>query len=141
VLDILEHAARYYRGIDCDDSTGCTVLTDPEIPTYNVDTMAGLSYRIDPTRPEGERVVDVRFGGRPIDPVREFTLVCNNYRAAGGGGFPHLAEAERVWQSSEEMSDLIGDAIARTGVWQPGVDGNWWLGPPLVGERPSFAPE
>jgi 2',3'-cyclic-nucleotide 2'-phosphodiesterase/3'-nucleotidase len=139
VVDLLEHAARYYTALDCTGEDGCAVLTDPEIPHYNVDTIAGLSYRVDPTRPVGDRVRDVRVRGRVIEPDRVFTLVCNNYRAAGGGGYPHLADAEPVWRSSVEMADLIGDYLLRTGSWQPAVDNNWWLGPTVVAERPSPA--
>ena len=137
VVEILEHAAAFYEGLECSVDGDCTVLTNASVPHYNVDTMAGLSYRVDPTRPEGGRVHDVRVGGRAIDLHREFTLVCNNYRAAGGGGYPHLAEADRVWQSSEEMTDIIGDFIARAGSWQPESDGNWWLGPAMIAERPA----
>ncbi|HSL17001.1 MAG TPA: 5'-nucleotidase C-terminal domain-containing protein [Methylomirabilota bacterium] len=139
VLDILEHAARVYDGLECSPEGRCTVLTDPAIPHYNVDSMAGVSYRVDPTRPEGQRVLDVRVGGHPIDPAADFTLVCNNYRAVGGGGYPHLEEAERLWQSSDGMTDLIGDFIARRDPWRPTVDANWWLGPLLTGERPAAA--
>jgi 2',3'-cyclic-nucleotide 2'-phosphodiesterase/3'-nucleotidase len=139
VVDILEHSARYYTGFDCATPAGCTVLTDPTVPHYNVDTMAGLTYRVDPTQDVGHRVRDVRIRGRAIDLHQEFTLVCNNYRAAGGGGYPHLAEADPVWQSSEEMTDLIGDFISRTGSWQPEIDSNWWLGPTPVAERPAVA--
>jgi 2',3'-cyclic-nucleotide 2'-phosphodiesterase/3'-nucleotidase len=139
VVDILEHSARYYQGLDCSHADGCTLLTDPAVPHYNVDTMAGVSYRVDPTQLVGHRVRDVRIHGRAIDLHREFTLVCNNYRAAGGGGYPHLAEADPVWQSSEEMTDLIGDFIARSGSWQPEIDNNWWLGPALIAERPAAA--
>lgn len=140
IRDILEHAARYYDGLDCAGKDGCTLLTDPDVPHYNVDTMSGLSYRIDPTRPAGERVRDLRFRGRSFDLHRRFTLVCNNYRAAGGGGYPHLAEADPLWQSSAEMTDLIGDFIARAGSWQPEIDNNWWLGPAMVAERPAAGP-
>jgi 2',3'-cyclic-nucleotide 2'-phosphodiesterase/3'-nucleotidase len=137
VVEILEHAARYYAGLDCHQTEGCTVLTDPTVPHYNVDSMAGLSYRIDPTREVGHRVRDVRIRGRAIDLHREFTLVCNNYRAAGGGGYPHLADAVPVWQSSEEMTDLIGDFIDRAGDWQPTIDNNWWIGRTVVAEQPA----
>ncbi len=135
IKDILEYAVRYYSGLDCATNGVCTLLTDPTVPHYNVDTMAGVSYRVDPTREVGHRVRDLRIRGRAVELHREFTLVCNNYRAAGGGGYPHLAEAERVWQSSEEMTDLIGNYIARTGLWQPVVDGNWQLGPIVIAER------
>ena len=135
IKDILEHAARYYTGLDCEPSGDCTLLTDPTIPHYNVDTMAGVSYRVDPTQEVGHRVRDLRIRGRAVDLHDTFTLVCNNYRAAGGGGYPHLVDAETVWQSSEEMTDLIGDFIETSGSWQAEVDNNWWIGPAIKAER------
>ncbi len=139
IKDILEHAARYYSGLECDATGGCTLLTDASVPHYNVDTMAGVSYRVDPTQPVGHRVRNLRIRGRVIDLHQRFTLVCNNYRAAGGGGYPHLAEADPVWRSSDEMTDLIGDFIERSGTWQPEVDNNWWIGPALTAERAQAA--
>ena len=137
VRDVLEHAARYYDGLECPPEGGCTLLTDPDIPHYNVDSMAGLSYRIDPTRPEGARVRDLRYRGLPLDPDATFTLACNSYRAAGGGLYPHLAEAEVVWASSAEMTDLIGDYLERNRPWRPVVDDNWTLGRDLAAEAPA----
>ncbi len=135
VRDVLEHAARFYDGIHCPPEGGCTVSTDPDIPHYNVDNMAGLDYRIDPTRPEGSRIRDLRFRGLPLDPDATFTLVCNSYRASGGGLFPHLGEAEVVWRSSEEMADLIGDHLNTHRPWRPVVDGNWTIGRDIVAEE------
>jgi 2',3'-cyclic-nucleotide 2'-phosphodiesterase/3'-nucleotidase len=135
VRDLLEHAARYYDGIRCPPEGGCTVLTDPDIPHYNVDNMSGVQYRIDPTGTEGSRIRDLRFRGLPLDPDVNFTLVCNSYRAAGGGLFPHLAEAEVVWKSSEEMADLIGDYLTNHRPWQPVVDGNWSIGRDVTAEE------
>jgi len=139
IRDILEHAARYYSGLECDPTGECTLLTDASVPHYNVDTMAGVSYRVDPTQPVGHRVRDLRTRGRAIGLHERFTLVCNNYRAAGGGGYPHLAEADPVWRSSDEMTDLIGDFIENSGAWQPEIDNNWWIGPALTAERAQAA--
>ncbi len=136
---ILEHAARYYDGLECSAEAGCTLLTDPGVAHYNVDSMAGVSYRIDPTRPEGDRVRDLRYRGLPLDLHRTFKLVCNNYRAAGGGGFPHLADARVVWRSSTEVADLIGEYLQSSPAWRPTVDGNWWIAQEVVGEREMSA--
>jgi 2',3'-cyclic-nucleotide 2'-phosphodiesterase/3'-nucleotidase len=127
--DILEHSARYYDGVSCSDSVGCAVLVDPQIRRYNVDTVQGADYRIDPTRPEGDRVVGLRRNGRPLDLHETFTLVCNNYRAAGGGGFPHLGQAEVVWRSSREVAELIAEYLGGLESWSPEADENWVIAP------------
>jgi 2',3'-cyclic-nucleotide 2'-phosphodiesterase/3'-nucleotidase len=139
VKDILEHAARYYDGLECESGVGCTVLTDPDVRRYNVDSMAGVDYRIDPTRAEGDRVRDLRYRGLAIDVDQTFTLVCNNYRAAGGGHFPHLDSAEVVWTSSKEVTEQIGEYLEHNDPWRPAVDGNWTVGPEVVAEREVVA--
>jgi 2',3'-cyclic-nucleotide 2'-phosphodiesterase/3'-nucleotidase len=134
VRDVLEHAARYYDGLECGDA-GCVVLTDGGVARYNVDSMAGLEYRVDPTRPEGDRVHGLRWDGRPLDLHQVFTVACNNYRAAGGGGFPHLDGAEVVARVPGPVDDLIAGFLVRTGAWTPRSDGNWSLAPVVLGER------
>jgi 2',3'-cyclic-nucleotide 2'-phosphodiesterase/3'-nucleotidase len=134
IRDVLEHAARYYDGLEC-GLEGCTVVGDGAIPHYNVDNMAGVDYRIDPTRPEGSRIRDLRYNGLPLDPEAEFVVACNSYRAAGGGLYPHLEGAVVVWRSSEEMPDLIGDYLNGHRPWRPVVDGNWRIGRDIVAEE------
>jgi len=140
VADVLEHAVRWYDGLDCDES-GCVVLSDPKIAPYNVDTMAGLSYGVDPRRPEGQRVHDIVWNGRPLDRERIYTVAVNSYRSAGGGGFPHLAQAERVRVIDRSIADLIAEHLEQAGVWTPRLDANWSLAPLVVGERTARAAE
>jgi 2',3'-cyclic-nucleotide 2'-phosphodiesterase/3'-nucleotidase len=134
IRDVLEHAARYYDGLECAPE-GCTVVADAEIPLYNVDNMAGVDYRIDPTRPEGSKIRDLRFNGLPLDLEAEFIVACNSYRAAGGGFYPHLEKAEVVWHSAEELPDLSGDYLNEHRPWVPVVDGNWFIGRDMVTEE------
>ena len=141
IRDVLEHAARFYDGLECPAEGGCTLLTDAAIPDYNVDSMAGVNYRIDPSRPEGSRIRDLRYNGLPIDPDATFTLACNSYRAAGGGNYPHLADAEVVWRSSAEMTDLIGDYLDRHRPWRGVVDDNWHIGRDVTAEEHTQAAE
>jgi 2',3'-cyclic-nucleotide 2'-phosphodiesterase/3'-nucleotidase len=136
VKDILEHIGRYYRRLECTPDGECTVITDPAIPHYNVDSMAGVSYHIDPTRPEGDRIQDLRFGGLPLDLNARFTVACTNYRAAGGGGYPHLADAEVLWSSSAELTEVIGEYLKSHNPWHPGSDRNWWIGAQISTEKP-----
>ena len=131
VHDVLEYALRYYVGLEDEAGAGWRVMVDDDIPIYNVDSLAGLSYRIDPTAPAGARARDLRFHGVPFDERRVYTVVVTDYRAAGGGGFPHLADAEVVWRSTDEMTGLIEAYLADHSPWAPTVDGNWWIAPGL----------
>jgi 2',3'-cyclic-nucleotide 2'-phosphodiesterase/3'-nucleotidase len=98
--------------------------------------MAGLEYRVDPTREEGERIWDLRFAGEPLDLHASFTVAINNYRAAGGGGFPHLRDAEVLWTSSTEVTEMICEHLSGREVWRPQHDANWCIASRLIGEKP-----
>ena len=103
--------------------------------------MAGVDYRIDPTRAEGSRIHALLYDGLPVDPDADVRVVVCSEGAAGGGLFPHLDEAEIVWRSSAEMTDLIGDYLNQHRPWRPVVDGNWQLGRDIAGEEEFVVPE
>lgn len=44
----------------------------------------GFTYAVDMARPKGERVVEMRLNGKPIDPLGRYRVVLNNYLASGG---------------------------------------------------------
>ena len=52
---------------------------------------AGLTYGYDLTRPVGDRVIDMRFMGQPIDPAAQFRVTTNSFLAQGGDSFTLLA--------------------------------------------------
>ncbi len=111
ILEWLDYAARVFNTID-PAKDGAQALINKSIPSYNFDTIAGLTYRIDVTKPAAAgkgRIVDVRFEGEPIALDREFAVVTNNYRADGGGKFPPMANAQTILR----MPDTNRDAIAR----------------------------
>lgn len=131
LVDIMEYAARYYAGLECSGQGPCRLETNPDVRPYNVDTFEGVSYRIDPTAPEGHRIWDVRWHQKALDLHQNFTLVCNNYRAVGGGGFPHIKAKKIIWRSSRLMSDLIAEYLSTKKEWRGSDDGNWAIAPRL----------
>jgi 5'-nucleotidase len=52
---------------------------------------AGLTYGYDMSRPVGDRVVDLRFNGQPIDPATTYRITTNSFLAQGGDSFTLLA--------------------------------------------------
>lgn len=59
------------------------------------------------------------FGGKPLDDAARFVLAVNNYRASGGGNFPHVAAAEQVWSTSDEIRNLIIGWVQESGEIDP----------------------
>ncbi|MER8221771.1 5'-nucleotidase C-terminal domain-containing protein [Streptomyces sp. NPDC094143] len=76
-------------------------------PDYNYDVVSGLSYEIDIAKPAGSRVTNVRFGGQPLADDARFVFAVNNYRANGGGNFPHVAAAPLLWSNSDEIRNTM----------------------------------
>ncbi|MFC0597044.1 bifunctional metallophosphatase/5'-nucleotidase [Streptomyces palmae] len=106
--DYLEFSARYYARTPVGAEVDPAKLTNAEnIPDYNYDAVSGLTYEIDIAREPGARIGKLSFQGEPIDPAARFVLAVNNYRASGGGNFPHVASAQQVWANSEEIRNTI----------------------------------
>jgi 2',3'-cyclic-nucleotide 2'-phosphodiesterase/3'-nucleotidase len=86
----LERSAARFNHID-PSRTEPQVLVSTKFPSYNFDVIQGdIRYAIDVTKPLGERIVDLRHAGEPVDADDPFIVVTNNYRAYGGGHFPGL---------------------------------------------------
>ncbi|MCE1246135.1 MAG: 5'-nucleotidase C-terminal domain-containing protein [Firmicutes bacterium] len=48
---------------------------------------AGMTFSIDYSKPEGERVSQILVNGSPIEPEKLYTVATINYVYAGGGGY------------------------------------------------------
>jgi len=101
----LEHSARYFGpgrpGVPAE------ALVDPEVPGYNFDMAEGVDYVIDLNRAPGDRIIDLKFKGRALDPKRKLKVATNNYRQNGGGGFELLATAPVTSRSNVGIRELI----------------------------------
>ncbi|WP_406405917.1 bifunctional metallophosphatase/5'-nucleotidase [Streptomyces sp. NBC_01643] len=108
IKDYLEFSARYYVQTAADVPVDTTKLTNADnTPDYNYDAVSGLTYDIDIAKPNGSRIVNLSFEGKAIDPAAQFVLAVNNYRASGGGNFPHVPGAKQLWANSEEIRNTI----------------------------------
>ena len=74
---------------------------------FNYDMAEGVDYEIDLTRPEGDRIRNLRWHGRPLAADQKLRIAVNNYRAAGSAGYSMFVGAKVVWRGQEEIRDMI----------------------------------
>jgi 2',3'-cyclic-nucleotide 2'-phosphodiesterase/3'-nucleotidase len=84
------------------------------------------------TKPQGERIRDLVYGGKPVDPGQAFIVVTNNYRASGGGRFPGLDGSNIVLSAPDANRDVLIEWVrARKHLTRAsdGSDRNWRFAP------------
>jgi 2',3'-cyclic-nucleotide 2'-phosphodiesterase/3'-nucleotidase len=116
----LEYSAEYYVQTAPGAAVDVEKLTNAGgRPDYNYDYVSGLSYDIDIAQPAGSRIRNLTFQGAALDDDRQFVLAVNNYRANGGGAFPHVATAKELWAESTEIRTRIAEWVTAKGVLDP----------------------
>lgn len=88
-------------------------------PDYNYDYVSGLSYDIDVAQAAGSRIKNLTYQGAALDDAQKFVFAVNNYRANGGGAFPHVASAQELWSESTEIRTRIAEWVTAKGTLDP----------------------
>jgi 2',3'-cyclic-nucleotide 2'-phosphodiesterase / 3'-nucleotidase len=116
----LEYSAEYFVQTAAGAPVDVEKLTNAGgRPDYNYDYVSGLRYEIDIARPAGSRIRNLTREGAALDDTARFVLAVNNYRANGGGAFPHVASAQEVWSESTEIRTRIAEWVTAKGVLDP----------------------
>ena len=146
VKEWLEMSAGQFNRIDPQGAPE-QQLINVAYPSYNFDTLDGVSYALDVTEPAkytergvlaaptANRVKNLMFQGKPIDPAAQFVVATNNYRAFGGGNFPGITATKVIFDAPEENREVLIQYLtgfaAATGqaALNPSADNNWRIQP------------
>lgn len=121
----LEYAAGYFRQFPWPQGT--LLLTN--FRGYHYDMAEGVSYRIDLSRPPGERILDLQFQGAPLAPDRRLRLALNSHRWSGGGGYEMIRHARIIRRAGRDVRELIADYLLEHKQVPPEVNHNWAIFP------------
>ena len=125
-------------------------LFEADHAAFNFDAIDGISYAFDllvPSRydgrghlvdPQTERVRDLSFMGRPVDPNAHFVLATNSFRASGGGQFPGLDISPVIHASETRISDILQNYIEQQRILSPRATRRWRILSPGPGTSAWF---
>jgi 2',3'-cyclic-nucleotide 2'-phosphodiesterase/3'-nucleotidase len=125
-------------------------LWNPGFPTYEFDSLLGLTYRIDLSRPPlyakdrsqienvpAGRIVDLCLNGAPLTDDARLVLVTNAYRGGGGGRFPHMVQSNRIALPFRDIRTSIQDLFAG-GLTEADLPAPSWSFAPLPNTSVTF---
>ncbi len=142
VKEWIEMSAGQFNRID-PQGAAQQALINPAFPSFNFDTLDGVSYELDLTQaakyavngsvvePSANRVKNLKFQGRPIELDAKFIVATNNYRAFGGGNFPGLSAAKVILDSPDENRQVLIEYLSMIDKLPAGrranldADNNW----------------
>lgn len=82
---------------------------EPKEEHYNFDYFYGIDYEKDLTKKVGERIGKIFFKGKEIEDNDKFSIVMNNYRATGAGGFDMYKDLKVLKNYDKETTEILLD--------------------------------
>mgnify|MGYP001793065702 FL=1 len=150
---VLATGAEIHDWLERSASAFCQVLTgqgaqpllNPAFPGHAIDTIFGVTYRINLTTPalydeNGDRIapahatsriVDLAYCGRPVRPDDQFVVALNGYRAHGGGPYMPFPRDRILVQTGSIALQSLSDFFASEGVDSVPDDPTWSFVPVL----------
>ncbi|SQD76726.1 bifunctional 2',3'-cyclic-nucleotide 2'-phosphodiesterase/3'-nucleotidase [Moritella yayanosii] len=144
VKEWLECSAGQFNQIDLNSTAPQGLINWEGFRTYNYDVIDGVNYGIDvsqPARydgncklinPDSNRITDLTFEGKAVDPAQPFIVATNNYRAYSAK-FAGTGEAFVAFAAPDENRTVLANYISRVSKEQgqvtPSADNNWYFTP------------
>ncbi|MEV4508751.1 5'-nucleotidase C-terminal domain-containing protein [Dactylosporangium sp. NPDC049525] len=126
----LEYSAKYFVTLPVGAPVDPATINDPAVPDYNYDTLSGVDYDIDISKPVGQRITRLVHPGTttPVGDAEQFVVAVNNYRRSGGGNFPGIVKPQ-VYNAQQEIRQLLIDWAQAKGSINPAdfFTPNWRL--------------
>ena len=135
VADWLERSVSLYYQIT--PGAQDAMLVDPDFPSFNFDSIEGVTYCIDlsqPARhdargavvdPAARRIKDLCVQGQPIDPGQRFVMATNSYRTGGSAGFAAARPDRVILTDPRLIRDMLRDHVAALPSLPPDGPPNW----------------
>ena len=144
VHEWLECSAGQFNHIDVNSTQPQSLINWDNFRTYNFDVMDGVNYQIDVTQPpkydadckvinpDSQRIVNLTYNGKPVDPKQDFIIATNNYRAYSAtfpGTGPDFIAFDAPDENRSVVAAYISSISKEQGEVTPSADNNWSFAP------------
>jgi 5'-nucleotidase len=85
--------------------------------------VSGMTYAYDRTRAAGQRIVEVRVGGQPLEATRSYLVATNDFLADGGDGYAVFKASVERRDTQMDLRDLFIQYLRSTGTVSPRTEG------------------
>ncbi len=87
--------------------------------------VSGMSFVFDPKKGKGDRVVEIKVGGQPLDKAKTYKVATNDFMYGGGDGYVSLTNGKAIIDASGAtlMATIVMDYLADQGTISPKVEG------------------
>ncbi len=123
IIKALEHGVRIY----------------PEL-NGGFPQVSGITFTLNPSKPAGSRVSDVKIGGKAIDLKKEYLLATNDFVIAGGDDYTMLADIPVVNEFGS-MEDIIIEYLQEIGEVDLQMEGRITINEPVETKKEESEPE
>ncbi len=82
--------------------------------------IAGMSFSYDRSKPAGQRVVEVKVGGQPLDEKKTYKVATNDFIAVGGDGYESLNKPS--FNTGFTLYNVVEEEIIKQKTLNPKVD-------------------
>lgn len=100
-----------------------------ERPIYLIPSQ-GFTFTYDVSRPAGQRVVETRLDGRPIEDDRVYRVAMNNFMASGGDSFTAFRDGRDEYVGPLDLDAIERYLAANNPLTPPAADRLVRRGPP-----------
>ncbi len=78
---------------------------------YGLVQMSGVTIKYDSKRLVGQRLIEVKINGSPLNESKKYTIASSAFMASGGDGFEMLEKGKLVTKSEMKIVDYIVEYI------------------------------
>ncbi|OLR65329.1 bifunctional metallophosphatase/5'-nucleotidase [Peptoniphilus porci] len=83
------------------------IFLEPKEEHYNFDFFYGISFELNLKKESGNKIGKIYFKKREIEDEDKFSIVMNNYRATGAGGFDMYKKLKVLKNYDKEISEIL----------------------------------